>query len=183
MSTVLPALGGETISPRCPLPIGAMMSMMRLVMFSSALMSRSSLRILSGCSGVRFSNRILCLEARLQIHLVDLDQREVALAVLGRPDLALDRIPGVQVEASYLGRADVDVVGGGEVGGIGGAQKAETVGEHFERAVAVDRLAFLRAILEQGEDQLLLAHPVGAIHFVGLRHIDEIADVQVFQLG
>src|SRR6059036_120291 len=63
ISTVLPALGGETMRPRCPLPIGAMMSMMRLVMFSSPFMSRSSLRVLSGCSGVRFSNRILCLEA------------------------------------------------------------------------------------------------------------------------
>src|SRR6266702_4257196 len=62
MSTVFPALGGETIRPRWPLPIGAMMSMMRLVMFSSPFMSRSSFRCLSGCSGVRFSNRILCLE-------------------------------------------------------------------------------------------------------------------------
>jgi len=40
MSTVLPAFGGDTISPRCPLPIGAMMSMMLPVKFSSALMSR-----------------------------------------------------------------------------------------------------------------------------------------------
>ena len=32
---------GDTIRPRWPLPIGAMMSMIRLVMFSSALISRS----------------------------------------------------------------------------------------------------------------------------------------------
>jgi hypothetical protein len=41
------------------LPIGAMMSMTRPVMFSSALMSRSSTSASSGKSGVRFSNRIL----------------------------------------------------------------------------------------------------------------------------
>ncbi|MNC87018.1 hypothetical protein D3C83_27120 [compost metagenome] len=62
ISTVLPAFGGETIRPRWPLPMGAMMSMMRPVMFSSALMSRSSFSCSVGWYGVRFSNRILCLE-------------------------------------------------------------------------------------------------------------------------
>jgi hypothetical protein len=41
--TVLPAFGGLTIRPRWPLPIGATMSMTRPVVFSSALISRSSL--------------------------------------------------------------------------------------------------------------------------------------------
>ena len=40
----------------------AMMSMTRPVMFSSARMSRSSRRCSSGCSGVRFSKRILLLQ-------------------------------------------------------------------------------------------------------------------------
>ena len=57
--TVLPALGGETISPRWPFPIGATMSMMRPVRFSSARMSRSRVNAEVGWSGVRFSKRIL----------------------------------------------------------------------------------------------------------------------------
>jgi len=39
------------------------MSITRPVMFSSALISRSSLNASSGCSGVRFSNRILFFAA------------------------------------------------------------------------------------------------------------------------
>ncbi len=57
--TVLPDFGDATSSPRWPLPIGATMSMIRPVMFSSALMSRSRTSGSSGKSGVRFSNRIL----------------------------------------------------------------------------------------------------------------------------
>jgi len=46
---------------------------------------------------------------RVGIDLVDLDEREVALAVLGRADLTLDRIARVQVEAPDLRGADVDM--------------------------------------------------------------------------
>ena len=53
---VLPALGGETIRPRWPLPIGESRSTMRAVTFSLAPgISRRSLS--SGNSGVRSSNR------------------------------------------------------------------------------------------------------------------------------
>ena len=38
---VLPALGGETMSPRCPLPIGAAMSMTRPIMSVGPVSSRS----------------------------------------------------------------------------------------------------------------------------------------------
>jgi len=65
---------------------------------------------------------------RLGVDLVDLDQREVALAVLRRADLALDRVAGVQVEAPDLRGGNVDVVGAREVGGLGRAQEAEAVG-------------------------------------------------------
>ncbi|MNN88222.1 hypothetical protein D3C81_2058800 [compost metagenome] len=61
--TVLPDLGEATSSARWPRPIGAIMSMMRPVMFSSALMSRSSVSGRLGCSGVRFSNMMRFLTA------------------------------------------------------------------------------------------------------------------------
>ncbi|MNR05283.1 hypothetical protein D3C85_1213020 [compost metagenome] len=54
--TVLPDFGEATSSARWPRPIGAIMSITRPVMFSSARMSRSSWSGRFGCSGVRFSN-------------------------------------------------------------------------------------------------------------------------------
>ena len=54
----------------------------------------------------------------IRIDLVHLDQREVALAILGGADLAFDRVTGMQVEAPDLRRGNVDVVGGGEVGRV-----------------------------------------------------------------
>ena len=47
---------------------------------------------------------------RLEVDRVDFDQREVALAFLGRADLAGDGVAGAQVEAADLRRRDVDVV-------------------------------------------------------------------------
>ena len=56
MMNVLPAFGGETMSPRWPFPMGAIRSMIRAVMFVwSAELSRRSFS--SGNSGVRSSNR------------------------------------------------------------------------------------------------------------------------------
>ena len=55
-TVVLPALGGDTISPRCPLPMGEMRSTMRATMLLvSPGTSRRS--FWSGKSGVRSSNR------------------------------------------------------------------------------------------------------------------------------
>ena len=57
--TVLPLLGLATIKPLWPFPIGATISITRLVLFSSTLESLSNTRGLVGCIGVKFSNRIL----------------------------------------------------------------------------------------------------------------------------
>src|SRR5207247_8619226 len=73
---------------------------------------------------------------RVGVDLVDLDQGKVALAVLGRADLALDRIARVEVEAPDLRGTDVDVVGGSQVGRVGRTQEVEAVGQHFQRPVA-----------------------------------------------
>ena len=56
MTVVLPAFGGDTIMPRCPLPIGESRSTIRAVRLSlSPGISRFSRE--SGKSGVRSSNR------------------------------------------------------------------------------------------------------------------------------
>jgi hypothetical protein len=76
----------------------------------------------------------------------------------------------------WLGR-QVDVVGGRHVAGIGRAQEAEAVGQHFEHAVAEDLLAGLGALLHDGEHQLLLAQPGDVVDFQRLAHLDELRDV------
>jgi hypothetical protein len=53
---------------------------------------------------------------------IDRDQPgegEIAFAVLGAADLAFDRVAGAQAEAADQVRADVDVVGPGEIIGLG----------------------------------------------------------------
>ena len=83
-------------------------------------------------------------------------------------------------KAADLRGADVDVVGAREVRSVGGSQEAEAVGQHFERAVAEDRLALLRLVLEHGEDQVLLAQAVGAVDAVQGRLFQEFGDVEGF---
>ncbi len=119
---------------------------------------------------------------RFEVDLVDLDEGEVALTVLGGPDLAFHRVTGVQVEASDLARRYVDVVGAGEVGRIGRTQEAEAVRQHLHHAIAVDRLAFFGPVLQQREDQFLLAQAVGAFDVVGNGHFEQLADVEGLEL-
>src|SRR5690606_21484381 len=71
---------------------------------------------------------------RLAVDVVDLEQREVALAFLRRSDAAGDVVAGAQVETADLARADVDVVGAGEVGSIEATQEAEAVLQDLEHA-------------------------------------------------
>jgi len=56
---VLPALGGDTMRPRWPLPIGAHRSIVRAVMSSVEPLPISSFSREVGNSGVKFSNRTL----------------------------------------------------------------------------------------------------------------------------
>ena len=94
---------------------------------------------------------------RLEIDRVDLQQREIALAVLRRADLAFDRVAGAQAEAAHLAGADIDVVRAGQVVGFRAAQEAEAVGQDFERAFAVDGLVVLGEVLQDREHHVLLA--------------------------
>ena len=74
----------------------------------------------------------------LEIDGVDLEQGEIALAVFRAADLAFDRVAGAQSEAADLRGRDVDVVGAGEIVGIGRAQEAEAVLQHLDHAGAGD---------------------------------------------
>ena len=99
----------------------------------------------------------------LEIDGVDLEQREIALALLRAADLAFDRVAGAQAEAADLRGRDVDVVGAGEIVGVGRAQEAEAVLQHLDHAGAGDLDVTGGQLLQDREHQLLLAHGAGVL--------------------
>ena len=128
---------------------------------------------------------------RLQIDRVDLEQREVPLALLRRADLPENGVAGPQVEAANLGGRHVDVVGPGQVVLVRRAQEAEAVGQRLERALGVDPALLLGLGLEDLEDQILLAQAGGVLdrqvftelgEFLGSLQL-EIRDVQALGIG
>ena len=94
---------------------------------------------------------------RLEIDRVHLQQGEVTLAIARRADLAIDRIAGAQAEAADLTGTDIDVVRAGKIVGLRTAQEAESVGQDFQRALAVDRLIVVGEVLQDREHDVLLA--------------------------
>src|SRR5262249_27525281 len=98
----------------------------------------------------------------LKVHGFDFDQREVALAVLGRPDLSGDSVAGAQVELADLRRRDVDVVWAGEVVVLRRAEEAEAVRKALEDAFRKDETALFGLRAENLENELLFAHTAGA---------------------
>ena len=104
----------------------------------------------------------------------DSGQREIALALLGTADFALDGVAGAEAEAADDRRSDVNVVGAGEIIGFGRTEEAEAVVEHLDGAGAHDLDAIFGLDLEDREHEVLLAHGRCAFdaHFLG--HRDEL---------
>ena len=119
----------------------------------------------------------------VEVDLAHLEQREVALAVLGRTDEPGDGVAGAQVEAADLARADVDVVRTCKVGAVGRAQEAEAVLQDLEHAVAVDVLAVARVRLEDREDDVLLARAGEVLQSHRLGQLHQLVDRLGLQLG
>jgi hypothetical protein len=107
----------------------------------------------------------------LEVDRVDLQQGEIALALLRRPDRSLDGVAGAQAEAADLARRDIDVVGPRQVVRFRRAQEAEAVLQHFQHARAGDFLVPLRELLEDGEHHVLAAQGGGVL------------DLQLFREG
>ena len=123
------------------------------------------------------------LIGRLEVDRLDLDQREVALAFLRRPDLARHGVAGLQIELADLRRRHVDVVGARQVVVVGRAQEAEAVGQHLEHAFREDEAALLGLRLQDLEDQILLAHAGRAGDVQVLGDLRELLDAHVLQIG
>ncbi len=94
----------------------------------------------------------------LEVDRLDLDEGEVALPFLGRPDLAGDRVAGAEVELADLRGRHVDVVRSRKVVVLGGAQESEPVGQALQHALGEDQPLLLGLRLQDLEDQVLLAH-------------------------
>ena len=100
----------------------------------------------------------------LEIDRVDLQERKITLAVLGRADVAVDGVTGTQSKPADLRGGDVDVVGTRQVVRLRRAQKTEAVGEHLDHAFTNDVGFAHGELLEDTEHQLLLAHGAGIFH-------------------
>ena len=158
--TVLPVRGCATIRPRWPLPIGGddVDDAAGIVLARRVL--RFHLEPLVGIERRQIveMDLVALLLGVLEIDGVDLEQREIALAVLRAPDLALDRVAGAEPEPADLRRRDVDVVGAGEIIGIGGAQETEAVLQNLDHAGAGDVDVAGGELFQDREHELLLAH-------------------------
>ncbi len=117
----------------------------------------------------------------LEIDRFDFDQREIALAVLGRPHLAGDGVAGAQIELPDLRRRDVNVVRAGQIVVFRRAQEAEAVGQAFQDAFGEDQAVLLGLGAQDLEDQLLLAHAAGAGDGQVLGDFRQIGDIFFFQ--
>ena len=101
-----------------------------------------------------------------EIDGIDLEQRKIALAILRRPNLTLDRVPGPQRETPDLGGADIDVVGAWQIVRIRRPQEPKAVWQHLDHTLAGDIDFLGRQFLEDGKHQLLLAHGRGVLDFM-----------------
>ena len=66
-----------------------------------------------------------------EIDLIDFQQGKVAFSILGRSDFAFHRVAGPEAETPDLAGRYVNIVGSGQVVGLGAAQETEAVLEHL----------------------------------------------------
>ena len=117
---------------------------------------------------------VLGLFRILEIERVDFEQREITFAFFRAADVAFDGVAGAKAEAADLRGRDVDVVGAGQVVGVGRTEEAKAVGENFDDAFADNVGLGGREVFEDGEHQLLLAHGAGIFDRILFRERDEL---------
>ena len=70
----------------------------------------------------------------IEIDLVHLEQREVALAVPRRADFALNRIAGPQSKSPHLARRHIDIVRPRQIVRFRRPQETKAILQHLEHA-------------------------------------------------
>ena len=179
---VLPALGGATIRARWPLPSGESRSTTRMRQVA-VLPLQPDPRVGIARPQVVERDPVLGLLRLLEVDLLDLEQREVPLALLGRPDLPHDRVAGAEVEPLDLAGGDVDVVGAVQVVPVLAAEEAVAFGQDLQHALAPDDGVRVEERLLDAEDQVLLpeAGVVGDVQLLGQRM--QLCDRLLLQLS
>ncbi|MNM74426.1 hypothetical protein D3C81_861870 [compost metagenome] len=119
----------------------------------------------------------------IEVDRVDLQQREVALALFRRSNLADDGVAGAQVEAADLAGRDVDVVRAGQIGRVGGTQEAEAILKNLQHAIARDFLAAFRVLLQQREDDVLFARTSHVFQAHGIGHFQQFGNRLLLEFG
>ena len=118
-------------------------------------------------------NLVTGLLGILEVDPVDLDKSEVAFTLLRTADLAFHRVAGAQRELPDLARADIDVIRPGQIVRVRRAEEAEAILQHLDNAFADDFHIAGGKVLENGEQQLLLAECTGIFNFQFFRQRHE----------
>ena len=117
----------------------------------------------------------------LEIDRIDLEQSEITFAFLRATDRAFDGIAGFQREAPDLRGGNIDIVRPRQVIGIGRAQEAEAVLQHFNNAFADDLDVLACQHFQDRKHQFLLAHDTGVFDLDRLGKRQEIGSSFVFK--
>ncbi len=102
---------------------------------------------------------------------------------LGRPDLAGDQVAGLQIEPPDLRRRNVNVLRAGQVIEALRAEKAETFRQDFQHALGKQHARALGILLEDVENDLVLAHRAEVFHAQLLGHVVQLAHLHRLQFG
>src|ERR1700761_6393061 len=98
-----------------------------------------------------------------------------------RPDVAADRVAGLEVELANLRRGDVDVVRARQIVIVGRAEKAVAVREDFQHPFSEDVTLFFTLGLENLEDEVLLAKAGGAGDVEAASKLAQFGDIVLFE--
>ena len=119
---------------------------------------------------------LLRLVRFITVDAFDLEQCEVTLPILRRPDLPEHRVAGAKIEPFDLRRADVDVVRPVQVVPILRTEETVPLCQDFQDALAVDEAVLFGLGFQDFEDELLLAERARAHDIQAARDFSQIAD-------
>ena len=125
---------------------------------------------------------VLSLLGLFIANLINHQEREEFLLLLGRPDAALQLVASLQIETSNLRRRHVYILRTGQIIVMRTAQEAEAFGQDFQHAVGNEYATVLGVFAQDLEDHLMLAHgaEILDLHFLG--HRVQLGDVLLLQV-
>ena len=173
-SIVLPALGGDTISARWPLPSGLTRLIRRCERF---LGSVSRLISSIGWIGVSASKcgRRLAASGSTPLTESTRTRPQYFSPSLGCADDAADAVAGAQAGAAHLAGRHVNVVRRGHQPAA--AQEAVAVVDDIEDAGHEDLAALLDLALHDPLDEIVLAHGLGVVDVEVAADLDQLVEV------